>query len=67
MENSFKELGYVDAKTLAQHLGLSKIGLLVMAKRGDFPRGIKIGHARRWNIAEVKEWLNAQAQREVIA
>ncbi len=58
---------YVSAETLAKSLGLSKIGLIALSRKGQFPPGVRIGHSRRWSVSEVKEWLNEQAQREVIA
>ena len=49
---------YVNATTLAKSLGISRVGLLSLVKRGEFPAGVKLGHSRRWNVAQVNEWLS---------
>lgn len=57
--NNFNGVGrYIDAKTLAQQLGISKVGLLLLCRKGQFPPGVRIGRARRWSVEEVKEWLS---------
>ncbi|MBR1436927.1 MAG: helix-turn-helix domain-containing protein [Synergistaceae bacterium] len=55
---------YATAKQLAQLLGLSKSGFYALYKRGQIPRGIKIGHARRWNLAEFQAWLAKKQDNE---
>ena len=55
---------YATAKQLAQLLGLSRSGLYALCKRGQIPQGIKIGHSRRWNIAEFQAWLEKQQNNE---
>ena len=55
------ELGnFVSATELATALGIARSGIFNLVKAGKFPRGIKIGRNRRWNIQEVKEWLQCQ-------
>ena len=55
---------YVTAKQLAQILGLSKSGFYALYKRGEIPRGVKIGHSRRWRVTEFQAWLEQQAKRD---
>ena len=55
---------FVTAKQLAQILGLSKSGFYALYKRGEIPRGIRIGHSRRWKLTEFQAWLEQQAEKE---
>ena len=48
---------YVDAKTLSKSLGLSRTGVFNLARQGILPRGLKLGHSRRWKLSEVKAAL----------
>ena len=52
---------YANATQLAECLGISRSGLLQLCKRGQFPRGFRLGHNRRWSVSEVKAWLERQA------
>ena len=49
---------YVTAVTLAKSLGISRVGLYNMVKRGELPAGVKIGKSRRWRVSLVNEFLN---------
>ena len=55
---------YANATQLAECLGLSRSGLYALRKRGQFPNGVRIGKARRWNVYDVAAWLAAQASSE---
>lgn len=54
---------YVNATTIAKSLGISRVGLLSLVKRGEFPAGVKLGHSRRWSVAQVNEWLDGKTQK----
>ena len=54
---------YVNAKTLAKSLGISRVGLLSLVKRGEFPAGVKLGHSRRWSVAQISAWLDGKTQK----
>ena len=59
--NTQEDFGrYVSATELALMLGIARSGIFNLVKRGDFPHGVKIGRNRRWNLQEVKEWLECQ-------
>ena len=55
---------FVTAKQLAQILGLSKSGFYALYKRGEIPRGVKIGHSRRWRVKDFQAWLEQQQSKE---
>lgn len=42
---------------LTKQLKLSRQGIYSLTKEGKFPRGIKIGHARRWTASEINSFL----------
>lgn len=53
---------YVDAKELSKSLSLSRTAIFNLARKGVLPRGLKLGHSRRWRLSEVQEALaNATA------
>ena len=53
---------YATAEQLAECLNMSRSALYQLQKAGKFPRGVRIGHARRWNVATVQAWLAAQEE-----
>lgn len=53
---------YVSAKQLAKTLGLSKSGFYNLCKSGLFPKGIRLGSSRRWQLSEVKNWLDTKKE-----
>ena len=55
---------YVNARELEARLGIPRNTLYHIAKHGDFPRGIKIGRARRWLASDIEAYLAAQSQHE---
>lgn len=51
----------VDAKRLAQMLGLSVRTIRAMDCAGKLPRPLRFGHAVRWNFDDIRSWLTAGA------
>ena len=52
---------YVDDKTLAKILGLSREALKQMRKRGDGPPYVRVARrAIRYSVADAKSWLAIQ-------
>lgn len=45
---------------VAAQLHLTSTTIYNLMRRNKFPRGKKIGAARRWNIAEIDEWARSQ-------
>ncbi len=44
-------------KELQQQLKLSRAGIYGLIHDGHFPKGRKIGHARRWTASEINSFL----------
>lgn len=55
---------YLSAEQLSVKLSIPRNTLYAIALHGDFPRGIKIGRARRWLASEIEAYLAAQAQKQ---
>ena len=55
-------LNYVNAVTLAKSLGISRVTLYNLIKRGELPAGVKIGRCRRWSVSLVNEFLSKKAR-----
>lgn len=51
----------VDARGLAEMLGVSLRHIRRLDSAGRLPRGIRLGHAVRWPVAEIHAWLGAGA------
>lgn len=51
---------WMNATQIAQSFGLSRSGIFNLIKDGRFPQGIKIGNSRRWNVEDVRAWIEAQ-------
>ena len=49
------EVAYVDTKTAAQLLGVSRAGLDAMRARGQGPRFIRIGRRIRYAVADLRK------------
>ena len=50
---------FVNMKELAEYLSVSRMTLYNMLKAGQLPQGKVFGKsARRWNLDDVKEFLN---------
>lgn len=57
------ELGsYCNATELAKALGISRSGIFTLVRNGEFPKGIRLGHSRRWCLSEVKSWLDKKKE-----
>lgn len=48
---------YVGVRELGKALGLSRNGVLSLCRKGVLPEGRKLGHSRRWRVADVNEAL----------
>ncbi|MBQ8693377.1 MAG: helix-turn-helix domain-containing protein [Ruminococcus sp.] len=53
---------YLRSKEVAEKLGLAVGTIFRMARRGQFPSGVKFGRARRWNEDEINAWAAAQSE-----
>lgn len=51
----------VDAKVLATMLGLSVRTIRAMDAAGKLPRPVRLGHAVRWPLRIIEDWLDAGA------
>ncbi len=51
---------YLNAQQLAQALGVSKSGVFSLVRRGQLPKGYKLGHCRRWLLSDVNSWLSSK-------
>ena len=55
------EIKMISVKTIAQMLSLNESHVRDrVTRREDFPKPYKIGGAKRWNVAEVMEWLESK-------
>ena len=59
------ELKFLTATQLAQALGICKSTVFAFVRRGLLPRGVLIGHCRRWSLSEVKTALQAMKEGEI--
>lgn len=50
---------YVSANEIARMLNLSRGTIYHMRRNGFLPEGRKIGGVRRWNMAELQNFLKA--------
>ena len=48
-----------DAAMLAEALGVSLRHIRRMDASGQIPRGVRLGRAKRWIVADIEAWLNA--------
>ena len=52
------ELGtYINATQLSQVLGISRSGVFTLCRNGHLPKGIRLGHSRRWAVSEIRDFL----------
>ena len=49
----------VNAKQLAQELGVTTRTLYSLMNAGQLPAGIKIGRSRRWDSEKINHWLDS--------
>jgi prophage regulatory protein len=48
--------------------GLGRTSIYVMAKRGDFPRPVKLGpRASAWSTAAINSWIEARKLQSAVA
>lgn len=47
----------IDTKAAARRCGMSTRAWLRLCDAGKAPWGIKLGGLRRWNVAELDEWI----------
>lgn len=56
------EIGqYLSAKELAEILGISKSCFFALVRRGVLPKGVRIGHSRRWAASDIERALQDMA------
>ena len=48
----------INARQLAQELGVSTRTLYSLMNSGQLPAGMKIGKSRRWDSDKLKQWLD---------
>lgn len=56
---------YVTASDLAKSLGIARSSLYGFIRRGLLPKGIRLGHSRRWCVADVRAWLEQKGGEQV--
>lgn len=47
----------LDVAAVSARLGCSWRHVMKMAERGEMPTGRKLGHLRRWDSAEIEQWI----------
>ena len=50
----------INVQEISRAYGITKSGIFNLIKQGKFPAGVKIGGSRRWNPAEVENWVKKQ-------
>jgi len=55
------EARYCKARDVARRLSISTTQLYRLLQRGEFVKPLKIGHATRFDVHAVDEWVKAQA------
>ena len=53
---------YVTASELAKILRISRCGLYALIRRGELPSGFKLGRSRRWDMSQVRTWLDERSK-----
>lgn len=48
----------LNAKQLAEYLGVKPRTIYALMKSGSLPAGAKFGGSRRWDLQEVKQWFD---------
>ena len=48
---------YLKARQIQEALNISKASLYLLLKRGDMPKGIRVGRSQRWRESEINLWL----------
>lgn len=51
---------YLNAEQITKSFGICRTSIFALTKRGEFPKGIKIGRSRRWALSEVQAWLDSK-------
>ena len=54
--------GYVTANELAKALRISRCGLYALVRRGELPSGFRLGRSRRWDMSQVRAWLDERSK-----
>ena len=55
----------IDVKEISRAYGITKSAIFNLVKNGKFPEGYKIGGSRRWNPAEVENWVKKQSKEAI--
>jgi len=50
----------IDVQTLAQLLGRSPQSICRDDHRGRLPKPIRLGSSKRWDLAEIEEWVRCK-------
>lgn len=54
---------YYRMRELVKMLKLTHAGIYYLIKRGQFPKGIKLGtKSRAWSESEIKAWLESRKE-----
>ena len=48
---------YMTATELSRVLGISRSGVFTLCRNGHLPKGIRLGHSRRWAVSEIRDFL----------
>ena len=57
---------FMSATELSKAFSISRSNIFKLARRGVLPRGILIGHSRRWAVSDIERALQAmKALKEV--
>lgn len=59
-QNSTDAPQWVTVKDIAKMFGIGKNSVFRMSMRGDFPKPLRLGHNRRWNVDEITAWIATQ-------
>lgn len=51
---------FITASELCDRYGLSRTAIYHLSDTGQFPRGIKIGKTRRWDLSEIENFEQQQ-------
>lgn len=51
---------YMSATELSRVLGISRSGVFTLVRNGELPKGIRLGHSRRWSVSEIRDFLKTK-------
>lgn len=56
----------LDAREVAELLGVESKTIFRMSQRGDFPLPIKVGRLRKWSRRAVENWIEKSQPSETV-